>query len=912
MIDGGPPPSARLRRETRHLVVVYEPGSYAEQHADEVSRLAERSLAGILQLLKIPGEALLRPHPITVVVGDTMPAGSGNHANGSHTNGAGAGQFDALTAETNGSTSDLTTDVVTTMYTSTIQAPGLGEHLARVVLHRLTAAVPIEDRQNDATTGTAEAQQFFIDGAARYLAHQAVHGGDSEPPELAQAQQTCLEWATRRKWRLPVYQAMVRGPDAVESPALYSAMQEAFSAYLVERDGISEFLRFLAGVRRNPNHSAEIIYGKTLELIEVEWIVMLRGDAGRRLVSLWEFLKRVWPYLRPYPWRQVECIALMLIGSISTQVTPYQLRNLVDLLGNEQTKSDPWGFGLEQLLWILMIMVISGLLNICSVIRLVYVVNVLGQNVLRDLRVSYIDRINGLPVGYFAGARTGDLMARFTSDMSHLADPLARTTAYSMYYIVLIVISFFGLIGLSWQLTIALLAVVPAYVIISRSIGPSIQRVNRGRQERLAQINSHLEEMVMAHSVIQIFNLQHFMRRRTSPEIHEFRRIEIKGDFLSAVFTEASDIADLVASRVVWLAGGLLVLAQFDPTAKAIVGVMTIGTVVGFSNLMGRFVSPIHNMGRVYASVAIAAASLRRIEEILKQAPENLDTPVGGTDQPPVLLDGLTMENVDFAYGLTPTLQGVTVSIPAGTSAAFVGPTGAGKTTLINMIPRFYDPAAGVVRIDGRDIREFALSALRSKIALVSQENYLFDGTIRDNLALGKLGATDDEIVDAAKAARIHDFIKMLPAGYDSIVGERGSRFSGGQRQRLAIARALLRGAPILILDEATSALDAETEHEVLEELATVTAGKTVISVTHRLALAMRCDVIYVLDKGRIVESGSHDELLAGHGLYRKLFEDQNESLLKSGLVPNLRMGTGSDGAGPDSAGEAPTASRAS
>ena len=224
------------------------------------------------------------------------------------------------------------------------------------------------------------------------------------------------------------------------------------------------------------------------------------------------------------------------------------------------------------------------------------------------------------------------------------------------------------------------------------------------------------------------------------------------------------------------------------------------------------------------------------------------------------------------------------------------------------MLPRFYDPEAGAVKIDGRDIRDLALPALRSSLALVSQETALFNGTIRENIEMGKLGAADAEIVAAAKSACIHEFVMSLPAGYDTIIGERGSRLSGGQRQRLAIARALLRNAPVLILDEATSALDAETEHMILEELSAVTAGKTVISITHRLALAMRSDVIYVLDEGRIVESGTHETLLAGHGLYRKLFEDQNESLLQSGLVPTARMGgnggNGGNGA-PSAAGAA-------
>lgn len=440
--------------------------------------------------------------------------------------------------------------------------------------------------------------------------------------------------------------------------------------------------------------------------------------------------------------------------------------------------------------------------------------------------------------------------------------------------------------------------VVPTYILIGRSLGPPLQRVTRGRQERLAQINSHIEEMVIAHPVIQIFNLQHFMRRRMSPEVHEFRRVEIRGDFLRAVFEEASDIADLLHFRLVLLIGSILVLATYDPAVAAIIGTTTVGTVVGFNNLMGRFVSPIHRLGIVYSAIAVAAAALRRIEDVLQQQPEDLSVPAGGTAEPPAVREGIAYEGVHFAYGLTPTLQDVSLTIPAGSSAAFVGPTGAGKTTLVNMLPRFYDPAGGAVKIDGRDIREHALPALRSRIALVSQETALFNGTVRDNIGMGKIGATDDEVVAAAKAARLHDFIMSLPAGYDTIVGERGSRFSGGQRQRLAIARALLRGAPILILDEATSALDAETEHQILEELAAVTRGKTVISITHRLALAMRSDIIYVLDQGRIVESGSHDELLAHHGLYRRLFEDQNESLLQSGLLPTARMGGNGEGDG--------------
>lgn len=880
MSNGGPSTAFRTRRETAHLTIVFEPGSYAEQHAADVAKDAERALGGILGVLKIPGEALLKPHRITVVAGDAIvdPANQ-----------------DALI--TAGAVSDLSADTISIVYTATSRGLGMSEHLARVVLHRLTAAVPDEGPRSDAGIGIAETQRFFIEGAGRYVAHRAAHGGTAATPELAAAEQLCVETAERRKWRLPLYQAVMGGPDTVAEPELFDAMQEAFSAYLLQRDGIREFLRFLAGARMDPNHSGEIIYGKSLELLEAEWFVHLRGDMGRRLVSLWEFLRRVWPYLRPYPWRQAEALALMLIGSISTQVSPYQLRNLIDLLGNDQAKADPWGYGLERVLWILLVMIIAGMINLCAIVRLVYVVNVLGQNVLRDMRVRYIDHVNGLGANYFTRMRTGDLMARFTSDMTRLADPLAKTTAYSIYYIVLLVISIFGLIGLSWQLTLILIVIVPVYIAISRALGPRLQRVTRSRNERLAQVNSHLEEMVVAHPMIQIFNLQRFMRRRLEPEIHEFRRVEIRGDFLRAVFEEASDIADLLSTRLVWLVGAVMVLAQYDPALAPVVGPMTVGTVVGFNSLMSRFILPVHRLANIYAAVAVAGAALRRIEDVLTQPTENLDRSTNGKTDLPTVNQAITMENLNFAYGLTPTLSDVSLEIPAGSSAAFVGPTGAGKTTMVNMIPRFYDPATGSVRLDGRDVRDFTLPDLRSQIALVSQENHLFNATVRDNIALGKPDATDEQIVEAAKSARVHDFIISLPAGYATVIGERGGRFSGGQRQRLAIARALLRKAPILILDEATSALDAETEHEILEELAVATAGMTVISITHRLALAMRSDVIYVLEKGRIVESGNHDELMAKGGLYRRLFEEQNEMLLESGFVPSVRMGAGSDGA---------------
>ncbi len=866
MRNGGGATATSVRLESDHLVVICEPGSHGEQNADALLQYAEQTLAQILRRLKLSGEVLSRPRKIVI------------HAQDAIHDPQRPGQL--LTV---GTSSDLTSDVIYTVYRPQSPAVGLVEHLCRVVLQRVGAGVQVQDDRSEAKTGTAEAQRFLIEGVARYLAHGLARralGGVGQPKRSSE--QACFDWGLANGWRLPVYQSMMRGTGPEVDSAIYAAMQETFGGYLFERDGAKEFLRFLAGARNDPNHSAEIVYGKSLELLEAEWVTILRRGVGRKIISLWEFFPRVWPYLKPYPWRILESLSLIFLSSISTQVTPFQIRNLIDLLGSERAKADPWGYGLEQALWIVAVILVAGLINICAIVRLIYVTNVLGQNILRDLRVAYVDRVNLLGFVYFGRMRSGDLMARFTSDMAHLADPLARTVTYSTYYFVLMCVTLVSLIVMNWELTLLLLLIVPSYFAIGRSLGPRIQRVNRGRQERLAQINSHIGELIYAHPMIKIFNLQDYVRRRMRPEIHEFRRVEIRTDFLRAIFNEVSDIADMISTKLVWVFGSVLVLASYDPPMAAIIGTTTIGTVPAYNTLMGRFVLPIHRLASIYANIAYAAAALRRIEEILRQEPENMATPANGTAEPPAVRDTVAIEGVDFAYGVTPTLQDIDVTIPVGTSAAFVGPTGAGKTTLVNMIPRFYDPASGTVRIDGRDVREHALSALRSRISLVSQETFLFNATVRENIAMGKLDATDEQIVAAAKGARLHDTIMALPAGYDTIVGERGSRLSGGQRQRLSIARALLRDAPILILDEATSALDAETEHEVLEELAEVTQGKTTIIVTHRLALAMRADMIYVLDNGRIVEHGTHAELIAHSGLYKRLFEDQNQFLLKS------------------------------
>ena len=752
----------------------------------------------------------------------------------------------------------------------------------------------------------ANALDFLATGLARYFATQAQqqHGqplfasraGGGAPRQSAD--QVVRQCAADRDGKVPVYECLLRGPSLASSPPEYAALAESFCGYLFEREGAKAYRRFCKDCRDNPNAAADLVYGKTLEQLVEEWLrAILRGQ-GRRPVSLKSFGRQILPYLRPYTWLVILALLLMLLSAGVAQVAPFAIRDIIDIIGAAVGKADRAFFGellgmltgqgpapaafsarhelalstLGRLYSKIAILALAVFVNICALTWLVYVVNVVGQNILRDLRLQFTSRLHHLSAGFYSRHRMGDMLARFTSDIARMADPLTEAVAYSVYYLIFVVATAISMLAMSWQLSLVLLLIIPTYLAINRKFGPTIQVASRARQERLAQLNANLEEMLFGHSLVKAYGLGGSLMSRFRPKITEYRKVAIWADFLRAIYKEVIGIAENLQTKLVLLVGGSL----------AIFGFITTGTIVGFNALAGRFINPLHNLGLIYAGVSVASASLRRVEEILREPMEVMDTPSGGTYAPDGVHEAVTFEGVYFTYtGANPTLVDINLRIPAGSKFAFVGPTGAGKSTLVNLIPRFYDVDRGSIRIDGRDIRSFSLAGLRRGISIVSQDTFIFNSTILENIRLGRLDASDDEVVDAARGARLHNFITSLPAGYDTLVGERGSRLSGGQKQRVAIARALLRNSPILILDEATSALDAETESQILAELDEVTVGKTVISITHRLGLAIKSDTICVLQDGRIVQQGSHEELIGQPGLYRKLFEDQNRDLLE-------------------------------
>jgi ABC-type multidrug transport system fused ATPase/permease subunit len=739
------------------------------------------------------------------------------------------------------------------------------------------------------------AQHLLAEGERKADGQLFANSASGGAPRQS-ADQVCRQVAADRDGKVPLYESLLRGPGLAAEPPEYAAIAESFCGYLFEREGAKAYYRFVKGCRDNPNAAADLIYGKTLEELQQEWLEAILRGQGRRPISLKAFALQAIPYLRPYTWLVILAVALMLLGAGVAQISPFVVRDLIDIISAPSAKEAPHS-ALTALYTKLAVLAIAAFVSLGSVVWLIYVVNVVGQNVLRDLRVRLTERLHHLSSGFYARRRMGDMITRFTSDIPRLADPLVDSVAYSVYHLIFIIATIGSLVAMSWQLSLLLFLIVPIYILAARKLGGSIQVASRARQERLSQLNANLEEMLFGHSVVKSYNLGAHLMKRFRPKIGEFRKVAIWTDFLRSIFNEVVGIVDNVHTKLIFALGGTMV----------VFGQMTTGTLIGANTLMGRFMRPLIQLMRIYPTVAVASASLRRIEEVLREPMELMDTPPGGSYAPEGVREAITFENVGFSYtGAEPTLIDINLRIAAGSSVAFVGPTGAGKTTLVNLIPRFYDVDSGSVKIDGQDIRSFSLGGLRQTISIVSQDTFVFNSTIMENIRLGRLDASDDEVIEAAKGARLHDFVETLPAGYDALVGERGWRLSGGQRQRVAIARALLRNSPILILDEATSSLDAETESEILAELDEVTQGKAVISITHRLGLAIKSDTICVLQAGRIVQQGSHEELIRTPGLYAKLFEDQNRDLMRRAVgdqptvgqalsLPSFRMVQSSD-----------------
>jgi subfamily B ATP-binding cassette protein MsbA len=513
---------------------------------------------------------------------------------------------------------------------------------------------------------------------------------------------------------------------------------------------------------------------------------------------------------------------------------------------------------------ILFILAVFLVKNVFDFVR-AYLVARVEQGVTRDLRDEVYDHLLELDLKFFGRTRMGQIISRLTHDVEQLRTLVAKQLARILSSVFEFATALYFMLEISWKLTVAAFVVIPATMGLW---GPLLKRLRRGDRRVLnlaAEVNAHIQETLSGIRLV----------KSSAAEAHERARFHgLTGDYFRT-FVRTEQLRALAAPLTEMLAAlGTVILLWYGARLVVVEGDLSGAAFIAFLGLSMKLYAPVKFMAKFPALVQPGLVGAERIFEFLDAPIEIRDR--DGARPFPGLQDEIRFEGVSFAYRPGErVLHGVDLTVPRGNVVALVGPSGAGKTTLVDLLGRFYDPTEGRISIDGEDLREISITSLREALGVVSQETVLFHDTVRANIAYGMDGADQKAVERAARAANAHDFVEALPQGYETVVGERGTELSGGQRQRIAIARAILRDPPILIFDEATSALDTESERLVQDAIERLLAGRTVFVIAHRLSTVQRADRIVVLDRGRVVERGSHEELLAAGGLYRRLYELQ-------------------------------------
>jgi len=521
--------------------------------------------------------------------------------------------------------------------------------------------------------------------------------------------------------------------------------------------------------------------------------------------------------------------------------------------------------------WSLILLAAMGLTllyvaNAGLMVVVTYWGHVLGINIETEMRARAFDHLQKLSFRFFDGQKTGHLVARVTKDLEEIGE-VAHHGPEDLFIAVMTLFGAFALMFLVHApLALMTLAILPLIAFIVIRYGGRMTRNWQAQYRRVGAFNARIEENVGGIRVVKAFANEAHERALFASDNLKYRTTKLEAYRLMAGALSINYLGLRLVQIVVLLGGAAFVVR----------GDLTAGGFVGFLLLVAVFYRPLEKIGAVIETYPKGIAGFRRYQELLATEPDIADRP-GAIPAPP-LKGEIRFEGVRFGYSPDrPVLAGVDLTIRAGETVAFVGPSGAGKTTLLSLIPRFYEGQAGRITIDGHDIRDLTLASLRGQIGIVQQDVFLFAGTIRENIAYGRLGASEAEIMDAATRARLDGLIAALPEGLDTVIGERGVKLSGGQKQRLAIARAFLKNPPILILDEATSALDTETEREIQASLFELAEGRTTLVIAHRLATIRHADRIVVVAESGIAEQGRHDALLAGDGYYRRLHAAQVE-----------------------------------
>jgi len=648
------------------------------------------------------------------------------------------------------------------------------------------------------------------------------------------------------------------------------------------------------------------------------WWSFIRYDEkqDRPQVS-WALVQRAAAYGRPYAGKIALMLALILAITLLNLIPPLLTRNLIDY-------AIPQG-SVVRLTLLALGMVVVALLSGLLGVGQRYLSAIVGEGVIYDLRVALYSHLQHMSLRFFTHTKTGELMSRLNNDVGGAQRAVTGTFVDLVTNVVTLVFVLAIMLRLEWRLTLLAVAVLPLFLIPARVLGRRVRGVVRQQMMYNAEMNAMMEETlnVSGALLVKLFGRTASEVLRFSERAARVRQAGVRQAFLMRWFFLTVGLISAVGTALVFWAGGMLVLQ----------GTFTIGTVVAFTAYLGMLYGPLSALTNARVDFATSMVSFERVFEALdlpKEIAQPADALRLGSVQGWVQFEGVSFsyqpgENVPgaaaglaevtrFGWGRSASLpplsqesgalkaerpksgradaasaadaavadgdtryalSGVSFEVKPGRLAALVGPSGAGKTTVTYLLPRLYDPTAGTIRIDGHDIRELTLDTLASQIGMVTQETYLFNDTIRANLLYARPEATDEQIEAACRAANIHDFIVDLPDGYDTIVGNRGYRLSGGEKQRMAIARVILKDPKILVLDEATSSLDSQSEALIQEALERIMVDRTSLVIAHRLSTILSADTILVLDHGRLVEQGTHAELLARGGLYADLYETQ-------------------------------------
>jgi len=568
-------------------------------------------------------------------------------------------------------------------------------------------------------------------------------------------------------------------------------------------------------------------------------------------------LRRIGRLFTPYRWPLAVVTAIIVASSIVGLASPFLLRAVIDTALPDKN--------VRLLAWLVAAMVGVAAISAAFGVIQTWISTRVGQQVMHGLRTSVFGHLQRQSVAFFTRTRTGEVQSRITNDIGGMQAVVTSTATSIAANLTTAIATAVAMVALSWRLTLISLVVMPPAIYLTRRVAKMRRAITNEQQRELANLNVAIEEglSINAIQLSKTMGTGPSLVRRFTATSARLIDLELQSQLAGRWRMASMSIIFAAIPAVIYLAAGLPITA----------GVMTIGTLIAFTTLQNSLFRPLTGLLNTSVSVISSLALFARIFDYL-DLPVDITDPARPVDIDPAAVTGeVRLENVSFGYpgADRDAVNGIDLDVPAGSTLALVGETGSGKTTLASLIARLYDPTAGHIRIDGIDIRDLRLADLAAIVGVVSQETYLLHTTVRENLRYARPEATDAEIEAAARAAQIHDLIAGLPDGYDTMVGSRGHRFSGGEKQRIAIARTLLRDPRVLVLDEATSALDTETERAVQQAFDTLARGRTTITIAHRLSTVRNADQIAVLDHGHIIEAGTHASLIADNGRYAGL-----------------------------------------